>query len=88
MGGACGTYGRQERCIHGFGGGDVIERDPLRIPRSTWEDNIKIGLKAIGWEDLEGSYLAEDGDKWKAVVNVVMNIRFAYNAEISFFLTR
>ena len=50
-----------------------------------WEDNIKIGLKAIGWEDLEGSYLAEDGDKWKAVVNMVMNIRFAYNAENFFF---
>jgi len=39
-----------------------------------WEDNIKIGLKAVGWEDVDFSYLAEDREKWKAVVNVVMNI--------------
>jgi hypothetical protein len=29
MGGACGTYGGQERCMHGFGVGDQRKRDPL-----------------------------------------------------------
>jgi hypothetical protein len=27
VGGACGTYGREERCIQGFGGGNLKERD-------------------------------------------------------------
>jgi len=40
----------------------------------VWEDNIKIGLKAVGWEVVDLSYLAEDREKCKAVVNVVMNI--------------
>ena len=60
MGGACGTYGRQERCIHGFGGGDVIERDPLRIPRSTWEDNIKMNFQGVGSGGMDWIYLARD----------------------------
>jgi hypothetical protein len=29
MGRVCGAYGRQERCIQGFGGGDLMERDHL-----------------------------------------------------------
>ena len=29
MGGACGTYGVRERCVQGFGGGDLRERDHL-----------------------------------------------------------
>jgi hypothetical protein len=33
-----------------------------------------MALKSIGWEDMDCSYLAEDKDKWKAVVNVVMNV--------------
>jgi len=33
-----------------------------------WEDNIEIGPKAVGWEDVDFSYLAEDRVKGKAVV--------------------
>jgi len=39
-----------------------------------WEDNIKIGLNTIGWKTVDCIYLAEDREKWKAVVNIVMNI--------------
>jgi hypothetical protein len=28
---------------------------PLRRPRHRWEDNIRMGLREIGWEDLPGS---------------------------------
>jgi len=46
----------------------------LGKPMPLWEDNVKIGLKTIGWEIVDYIYLAEDIEKWKAVVNVVMNI--------------
>ena len=43
--------------------------------RSRWEDTIKMDPKEIGWEDLNCVVLAEDSDKWQAVVNAVMNLR-------------
>jgi hypothetical protein len=46
MGGACGMYGRQERCIQGFGE-ETQGRRPLRRPRRRWEDNIKVDLKDV-----------------------------------------
>jgi len=41
IGRACGTYGRQERSVQGFGGKNEVKR-PLRKPRHRWEDNIKM----------------------------------------------
>jgi hypothetical protein len=38
--------------------------------------NIKICCKEIGWEVMGWIHLAEDGDKWWALVNVVMNLVF------------
>jgi len=37
---ACGTYGRQERCLDDFGGERLLGR-----PGRRWEDNIKVGLQ-------------------------------------------
>jgi hypothetical protein len=54
-----------------------VGKPQLGKPMPLWDDNIKIGLKAIGWEDVDFSYLAEDREKWRAVVDIVMNIRFA-----------
>jgi hypothetical protein len=48
MGKACGMYGRQERCIQGFGGRPERKRS-LGRPRYRWEDNINIDLKEVGW---------------------------------------
>jgi hypothetical protein len=44
MGGACGTYVRQERCIQGFGR-ETWRKRPLGRPRRNLEDNIKIDFK-------------------------------------------
>jgi hypothetical protein len=44
-------------------------------PRRRWENNIKIGLRGIGWGDMDWIDLAEDGGQWSAVVNTVMNLR-------------
>jgi hypothetical protein len=38
-------------------------------------DNIKIDLREIGWDDVEWIGLAQDSDKWRALVNTVMNLR-------------
>jgi hypothetical protein len=43
--------------------------------RLEWEDNIKVELKEIGWEDLDWIHVAQDRDHWRVFVNTVMNIR-------------
>ena len=48
---------------------------PLGRPRRRWEDNIKMDLQevGVGWEDC--MELAQDRDKWRALVSTVMNLR-------------
>jgi hypothetical protein len=62
MGGACGTCGRQERCVHDFGGRSermgVLEK---YTPR--WEDNITMGLEGVGWGGMNWIDLAEERDR-------------------------
>jgi hypothetical protein len=50
-------------------------RRPLGRPRHRWEDNIKIDLREIGFGDVDWIHLAQDRDKWRAVVKTVMNLR-------------
>jgi hypothetical protein len=38
-------------------------------------DNIKMGLSEIGWGGVDWIGLAQDRDKWRALVNVVMNVQ-------------
>jgi hypothetical protein len=40
------------------------------------EDNIKTDLKDIGWVDVAWTDEAQDRDKWQAVVNAAMNLKF------------
>jgi hypothetical protein len=61
MGGACSAYGREERRIQGFGG--------------RWKDNIKMDLQEVGCEGTDRIELAQDRDRWREVVNAVMNLR-------------
>jgi hypothetical protein len=48
---------------------------PLERPRRRWEDGIKIDLREIGWGCVELIHLAQDRDRWRAVVSAVMNLR-------------
>ena len=48
---------------------------PLGTPRRRWEDNIKIHLQEVGCGVMDWIELAEDRDRWRALVNVVMNHR-------------
>jgi hypothetical protein len=74
VGRACGTHGRGEKRVEGFGG-EARRKKPLRRSRSRWEDGIKMYLREIGWGGVEWIHLAQDRDRWRAVVNVVMNLR-------------
>jgi hypothetical protein len=40
-----------------------------------WEDNIKIDLREIGFGDVDWINLAQDRDRWRALVDTVMNLR-------------
>jgi hypothetical protein len=47
----------------------------LGRPKRRWEDGIKMDLGEIGWGGVEWIHLAQDRDRWRAVVNAVMNLR-------------
>ena len=48
---------------------------PLGRPRRRWEDNIKMGLQEEGCGGMDWIELAQDRDRWRALSNVVMNLR-------------
>jgi hypothetical protein len=50
-------------------------RRPLRRPRRRWEDNIKLDHREIRFGDVDWIHLTQDGDRWRALVNTVMNLR-------------
>jgi hypothetical protein len=52
-------------------------RRPLGRPRHRWEDNIKMDLREVGWGGggMDWISLALDRDRWRALVNAVLNIR-------------
>ena len=50
-------------------------RRPLGIPRRRWEDNIKMDLQEVGGGFGDWLELAQDRDRWWALVSTVMNVR-------------
>ena len=48
---------------------------PLGRPRRRWEDNIKMDLQEVGGGCGDWMELAQDGDRWRALVSTVMNLR-------------
>jgi len=48
---------------------------PLGRPRHRWEDNIMIVLKEVGCRGMDWIKLAQDKDRWQALVTVVMNLQ-------------
>jgi hypothetical protein len=73
MGGACSTYEGEEMCIQGFGGESEGKRPPVR-PRQRWEDNIKMDFQ-VECGGMDWIELAQDRDRWRTLVNAVMNFR-------------
>jgi hypothetical protein len=48
---------------------------PLGRPKRRWVDNIKTDFLEIGWGGVDWIGLAQDRDKWRALVNAVINLR-------------
>jgi hypothetical protein len=48
---------------------------PLVGSRRRWVDNIKMDLLEISWSGVDWIGVAQDRDKWRALVNAVMNLR-------------
>jgi hypothetical protein len=48
---------------------------PHGRPRHRWEDNIKMDFLEVGWEGMDCIDLAQDRDRWWALVNTVMNLQ-------------
>ena len=46
----------------------------LGRPMHRWEDNIKVNLQAVGCGGMDWINLAQDRDRWRALVNAVMNL--------------
>jgi hypothetical protein len=60
----------------GFFVGKPEGRRPLGRPRCRWEDNIKMDLREVAWGGgMDWINVAQDRDRWRALVNVVMNLR-------------
>jgi hypothetical protein len=49
-------------------------------PMRRWENNIKINLQQVEWEGVDWIDLDQDKDRWRALVNVVINLPFPENA--------
>jgi hypothetical protein len=55
-------------------------RRPLGRVRHRWEVNTKLDIQKIGWGDVHWIDVAQDREKWHAVVNAVMNFMLPKNA--------
>jgi hypothetical protein len=63
------AWERRENCTI-FWWGKPEGKRPLGRPLRRWEDGIGMGLGVIGWGRVEWIQLAQDRDRWRAVVNV------------------
>jgi hypothetical protein len=48
---------------------------PLGRPRRTWVDNIRRDLVEVGWSEVDWIGLAQERDRWRALVNSILNLR-------------
>ena len=61
--------------------GNPERKRPLGRPRRRWEDNIKMDFQEAGCRGCgDWVELAQDRERWRALVNAVMNLRFPLNA--------
>jgi hypothetical protein len=72
----------EERNVYKVLIGKPKVKRPLGRPRRRWEDGIRMDLREIGWGSVEWIQLAQDRDRWRAVVSAVMNLRVSFEDDI------
>jgi hypothetical protein len=65
----------EERNVYRVSMGMPEGKRPLGRPRRRWEDGIRMDLREIDGRSVDWIQLAHDRDRWRAVVNTVMNLR-------------
>jgi len=55
--------------------GNPERKRPLGRPRCRWEDNIKMDLQEVGCEGMDWINVAQNRDRWWALVNAVMKLQ-------------
>jgi hypothetical protein len=74
MGGSCSTNGEKKNAYRLLVGKPEGKR-PLGRPRRKWVDNIRMDLGEVVWGDVVWIGLAKDRNRWRAVVNSLLNLR-------------
>jgi hypothetical protein len=64
--------------VYRFLVGKVEGKRPLGRPRHRWDDNIKMDFQKVGCWGMDWIELAQDRDRWRALVNAVMKLRVPY----------
>jgi hypothetical protein len=75
MGGACSTNGGKKGKANKLVVGEPEGKRSLGRPRRRWVDNIRMDLGEVGWGDEDLIGLAQDRNRWRALVNSVLNFR-------------
>jgi hypothetical protein len=65
----------EERVVHRVLVRKPEGKSPLERSRHRWEDNIEMDLQEVGGGCGDWMELAQDRDRWRALVNAVMNFR-------------
>jgi hypothetical protein len=64
----------EERNVYRVLMGKPEGKRPLGRPRRRWEEGIRMDRNEIVWGSIDWIQLAQDRDRWRAVVNTVMNL--------------
>jgi hypothetical protein len=65
----------EDRGVHRVLAGKPEGKRPLGRPRCKWEDNIKMDLQDVGGDNEYWMELAQDRDRWRALVGTVRDFR-------------
>jgi hypothetical protein len=71
----CVVWMGEERVVYGVLVGKPEGKRSLVRPRHRWEDNIRMDLQEVGCRGMDWIGLAQDRDRWRAIVSAVMNFR-------------
>jgi hypothetical protein len=72
--GGCSLHG-ERRDVYRVLVGEIEGKSPFGRPRRRWENTITMDLQEVGCGGVDWIQLAQERDRWRALVNVVMNIR-------------